>query len=672
MRVEVIMENINLQIIQESLKKMSNIAKKMQFYSGVFESNANDIFLHIKIKQTSIDEANYESFIKNLSIKKYELEALSRDINIILDSVGILQTEAVSLHYKEFLINEVVNYNWDQITYLNDYDIQNISGFIAKLTNKPINYTGQDHQAIEALTWMSSYGYQQHLSLLQNKVCSIKIFDKIKDVRNNIVMIGANGSGKSTFARNLKGKLSDNITIISAQHLLVYTKPETISINNKEIELVHSFQSSGKLGSDPNLANLFGNDFNNLISALFAENGDREHNYYTNIEKKQDSILIKAIKIWNEIIAHRKLANSKYSIEVLTLDEIKYDFNYLSDGEKAVFYYIAHVLLAKKDSYIIIDEPENHLHLAICNKLWDILEQERSDCKFIYLTHNLDFATTRNDRVVFWNKKFVPPSEWDVIRLPQDKSIPERLLMEIIGSRRNILFCEGDDKNSLDFKLYSVLFANYTIIPVGGHLNVINYCMAYNKNRQIYGQEAIGIIDGDCHLPEQIRKWEINKIYTLPTNEIENLICDELILLKASKYFFSKPDAVEKFKNKVFEELEENKETQSIWYVNNIINNKFKDNMLKEKKNLESLKLELQNILSNDFIQEYYDKRFNEIKEIIKNKDFEGALKIGDFKGKLIKSISKEIVSDYVNRIFTFIASDSSLQEEIKRKYFAF
>lgn len=203
-------------------------------------------------------------------------------------------------------------------------------------------------------------------------------------------------------------------------------------------------------------------------------------------------------------------------------------------------------------------------------------------------------------------------------------------------------------------------------------MNVINYYMAYNKNKKTYGQEAIGIIDGDCHIQEQIDKWKNNKIYTLTINEIENLLCDEMILISAAKQFCSKPNSVEIFKSNFFDELEKDKERQAVWFANNIINNKFKDNMLKEKRDLSSLKTELQDIISGNLVQKNYDKRLKELEELIKNNDFVGALKICDFKGKLISNIAREIVGDYKDRIITHISSDNNLQEKIKMKYFSF
>ena len=103
------------------------------------------------------------------------------------------------------------------------------------------------------------------------------------------------------------------------------------------------------------------NDFEALIKALLVEKTEVSLEYY-DTDKKIISTLNKVINIWNELLIHRKIVNpNSYSLKVETLDNKKtYDFNLLSDGEKAIFYYIAHVLLAKKESYIIIDEPENH------------------------------------------------------------------------------------------------------------------------------------------------------------------------------------------------------------------------------------------------------------------------------------------------------------------------
>lgn len=485
-------------------------------------------------------------------------------------------------------------------------------------------------------------------------------------------MIGANGSGKSTFARTLKGKIDNNITIIPAQHLLVVNKFDTIPIKENLIEKVNKYQQGNKLGSDDNIVSLLSQDFEDLIKALLIEKVAVSLEYY-DTDKKRISVLNKVIDIWNELLIHRKIINpTNYSLKVETLDNKKtYDFNLLSDGEKAIFYYIAHVLLAKKESYIIIDEPENHINLSICNKLWNRLESERKDCKFIYLTHNIDFAISRNDATLIWNQEFIPPSRWKFEIIENDFNLPDKLLMELLGSRNDIIFCEGNDKTSYDYKLYTILFPEYTVIPAGGHLNVINYCKAYNSKNQILKNNAIGIIDGDCHEESQINSWKKDGIYTLKINEIENLLCDNLILESVKSTFILEDEQIDKFKKIVLKRLESSKEKQATWYVKTTINNMIKNNFLKEDEKIVNLKNELDNICKHENIDQIYNNRIKEISNIIKLNDYEGAIKIIDCKENLLELASKELEKNYKDKIFKLIMRDRELQTKIKDKYFS-
>jgi predicted ATPase len=61
-----------------------------------------------------------------------------------------------------------------------------------------------------------------------------------------------------------------------------------------------------------------------------------------------------------------------------------YEAYKMSDGERALLYFAGRVSLAPTNSRIIVDEPEGYLHESIVNKLWDRLEEYRSDCIFIY------------------------------------------------------------------------------------------------------------------------------------------------------------------------------------------------------------------------------------------------------------------------------------------------
>src|SRR5699024_4230459 len=173
------------------------------------------------------------------------------------------------------------------------------------------------------------------------------------------------------------------------------------------ISKVRDYQRLPKLEFDSQSVRDLTEDLGNLMLALFQDKIAKATTFYETEQDKEISILDQTIETWQKLIDHRKLIhNGEYEIHVETPEGKVYDFNKLSDGEKTIFYFIGHILLAQDNSYIIIDEPENHLNLSVCIKLWDTLEKIRTDCKFVYITHNLDFAISRNEKTLLWNKNF--------------------------------------------------------------------------------------------------------------------------------------------------------------------------------------------------------------------------------------------------------------------------
>ena len=120
----------------------------------------------------------------------------------------------------------------------------------------------------------------------------------------------------------------------------------------------------------------------------------------------------------------------------------------MSDGERVAFYLLGQVLCAPTDAIVVIDEPEIHLHRAIQVALWDEAEKSRPDCTFVYITHDLEFAGARSAARKIWVKSFDGSSwTWDEVEPQED--LPDHLVFQVLGSRRPVLFVEGE-ANSLD------------------------------------------------------------------------------------------------------------------------------------------------------------------------------------------------------------------------------
>lgn len=627
----------------------------------VFKKN-KELIYNIVQSRFNIDNAvfPYQDFI--------DLESSLYELKNYFNSHPVFEEEYVTEQYKAFMKAEVVSFVPENFAYLQSHTVDLVIKYIREAGNLDFIAAKSENGVISSIYNIPRH-YIQHYRKIEDIRAKLHIFYQIRSIDGSIVMIGANGSGKSSLARHLNNKLSSNIAILSAQRFLYYQKKKSISTEGNEIDRVRAFQLVSKSAQDQNIQQLITTDMNLLMDALLSQHIDCTVDYYVREKDKQRSVLSRTIDIWNKIIEHREIYAERTGVYVKGKGIAEYDFNLLSDGEKAIFYYIGHILFAREKSYIIVDEPENHLNLTVCNKLWDELEKERSDCRFIYLTHNLSFATSRSNSTILWNKKFTPPYNWDFEILPQNSTIPPRLMMEIVGSRKDIMFCEGHDTGSMDYMLYSILFPQYTVIPVAGHRNVISYVNAYNSS-SYFPNHAVGIIDGDHHLPEQIEKWKSQAIYTIPVNEIENIICDKDILEKAVDNFCSPEEALEKYYERFWKILEETKEQQATNYIAEYINNSFNENFLHETKEIDVLIREAHSLLETTAIKKRYTEILERIDDVISSKDYSAALRFVNFKKRLTNDIAKVIVDHYENRILDLIKKDNKLQEHIRATYF--
>lgn len=357
----------------------------------------------------------------------------------------------------------------------------------------------------------------------------------------NTVVVGANGSGKTTLACQLQEILpKDSGIVIGAQRVLlipkiksIHSKSDTQKVYEEFDHKVPNYKQSfncdnvnyGLSYNEP-----IGKEFTYLIARLVAE---KTHQLYVldRMIKNDPSKVYEAVRVarstldelfeeWELLFPDIKLTTGELGqIKVERLGTPSYEGNSLSDGEKAAFYLIGRVLLAPQGSMIIIDEPELHFHKSIVSALWDRLELKRPDCTFFYFTHDIDFAVSR-DAKKLWIKNFEYPNKWDFQEI-EENVIPEELYLKILGSQRKVLFCEGT-KASWDFKLFSSLFPEYLVEPVGSCNKVRRYTEAFNSSG-IANVKCVGIIDKDLLGQEEISELERKNIFVLGVAEIENI-----------------------------------------------------------------------------------------------------------------------------------------------------
>ena len=251
------------------------------------------------------------------------------------------------------------------------------------------------------------------------------------------------------------------------------------------------------------------NDFNFLIQTLFAEQTNtavetHKRNRSGDTTKADPTLFERLTEIWERLLPHRTLHVSGDDIEVGPSSA--YKGSEMSDGERAIFYLIGQTLAVDKDSLLIIDEPELHIHRAIMGKLWDELEAVRSDCAFVFITHDLEFAASRVAQK-YVLREYLPRPSWSIEAVPSDTRFDEETTTLILGSRRPVLFVEGQN-TSLDLAIYRCCYPDWTVIPRGSCENVIHSVVTMRRNESLTRITCSGIVDADDYNSEDLAYLE--------------------------------------------------------------------------------------------------------------------------------------------------------------------
>lgn len=524
------------------------------------------------------------------------------------------------------------------------------------------------------------YTYETNLPQILKDFKTIKLFSFISKVDSTTVIIGANGAGKSSLINELRKNSIDEMYVLPAQKLLYFvsntfgrdsinkdqyianlknveTKYNTIQIQTQKIE--DDFSSSFT-----KLITLWVKDF-----AKVATDNARE------VGEVSIALLDRVEQIWNQIfpeITFYPEPNDRV-LEVIRNGN-KYSINGLSDGERCVLFYIGNVLLAPENSYIVVDEPETFLNAAVYNELWDLLISERHDCQFIFASHNMDFVQSRTNATYIWCKKFEAPYNLEYQKLDDSLNLPLKLLTEVSGTKKPILFCEGT-KNSIDYQIYSKLFSEFCFVkPVQGHKQVIQHTKAYNNLQLLHGNTAYGIIDNDWMNESSIQEQKEQNIFVLPFNEVEMMLVDEAVV-KSCLPFDDDKEKQQKFENlqqSIIESCEEKKDKIISIALKKRLDEFMEGNCIQNNKpTKEDVEEFLKNLVDEFDASSMVDNITSIVEASLATSDFSAILKICNLKNEITGYRGNtEVVPNFKDKALRRIALDNDLQKKLRQKYF--
>lgn len=350
-----------------------------------------------------------------------------------------------------------------------------------------------------------------------------------------ITIIGANGSGKSRFgdeiARRREGKLIFRLSALKA----LFISPRQESTIGRTISDIFKELQDNSIYKISNIET----EFDKLLYLLLYEEFVNILTYKGNRDNKNfkknpppATKLDRVQHMWENIFPQNKMLRVAGELRIMAGDDPKhYAAMRLSDGEKAVLYLIASTLFAEKDSVILIEDPEVFLHRSIMKTLWDAIEQLRPDCMFVYLTHDLEFAASRNEGTCIWVKSFdAEKKTWEYETIKNPGELPEDVYLDLLGSRKPILFIEGTDTRSIDIKLYTLLYPEYMVKPLGGCTKVIETTRSFADLKNFHHIESHGIVDRDRRTPREVESLRQRNISVPDVAEIENLLLIEPVI----------------------------------------------------------------------------------------------------------------------------------------------
>ncbi|MDE6277985.1 MAG: DUF4435 domain-containing protein [Muribaculaceae bacterium] len=329
----------------------------------------------------------------------------------------------------------------------------------------------------------------------------------------SIVIIGANGAGKTRFTRAIADTLGSAAYRMSA------------------LEALYGRDAEGRSPLDELLGRLMHDEMLNLISYKLAVADGKD-------ARLRPTRLDKVVALWQGIFpGNRMLIDSGRILFARGLDALApspsdtYSAIRLSDGERAVLYYISSVLYAPHGAIVFVDSPELFLHPTLISSLWNRIEETRPDCTFCYTTHDPEFTGSRNGARIIWVRDFDPAAEaWDYDLMPPHSGLPPELYMALVGARKPVLFIEGDSEHSIDAKLYPLIFPDHTVRSLGSCNKVIEAVRTFNDLSAFHKLDSTGIVDRDRRDEGEVEYLRDKRIMVPDVAEIENMLILEDIV----------------------------------------------------------------------------------------------------------------------------------------------
>lgn len=490
-----------------------------------------------------------------------------------------------------------------------------------------------------------------------------------------IIIIGANGSGKTRFANRLMADLGPKAFRMSAIKA-IYGKDD----ENREpgsIDMLYHEATGGTAGIirpdikgelERLLALMLHEEILNLIDFKYhsGEGSVKPQRAYR--DRLPQTRLDRLIRLWQKVFPDNKvLIESGRMIFGRERSDDTYSSAKLSAGEKAVLYYIGASMFAPENGVIFVESPDMLLHPSSIRSLWDSIEQLRPDCTFIYITHDLSFASTRSEGVTVWVKSCdISLGEWDYDFMTSADGLNDEVYLAIVGARKPVLFIEGDGVNSIDAKLYPLIFREYTVKSLGGCDRVIESTRTFNSLRAFHNLDACGIVDRDRRDQGEVNYLRGKRIFVPEVAEIENIfMIEEVIRAVACHYHRDEDEVFRKVKKSILRLFETDLRQQALMHTRHIVKKTVEHRIDGRFANINKLEEHINDLCQSINPRGIYEQYCRDFRRYVSEGDYASVLRVYNRKTMLSEShvaracgLRRDDKDTYIRAILTILKDD--------------
>ncbi|MDE6085488.1 MAG: DUF4435 domain-containing protein [Muribaculaceae bacterium] len=482
----------------------------------------------------------------------------------------------------------------------------------------------------------------------------------------SLVIIGANGSGKSRFENALERSIGARAFGISSLSGLYGKCDDSTSIGRL-------FKSTGlkvpvETGLDALIAMLLDEELKSLLAYKLSRR-DNE------VDKMPLTKLDKLIALWQEIYPGNRMHIETHRLAFTREGSSdSYDAWRLSDGERAVLYLAGSMLYAPHRSIIMVDSPEMFLHPTIMQSLWNRLEQLRPDCTMIYTTHDLEFAASRSGASTVWVKSYDrEASTWDYSILPPGSPLGEEMYMAIMGARKPVLFIEGDGIHSIDARLYPLIFPDYTVRSLGSCNKVIEATRTFNDLNSFHHMVSMGIVDRDRRDEGECGYLRRKNIMVPCVAEIENiLLLEEVVRAVASARGYNENQVARKVKRSIIKMFEAEYRQQALMHTRHRVKRTVEYRVDGRFTSIDQLEKHISGLVNEIAPRKLYEKLCREFKQMIDEGDYDSILRVYNQKSMLpgcnvAGMVGLNNKDNYLRFILDTLSTDCEAARRIRR-----